>query len=564
MKATSMNGLKGSSLLVVTLIACALSAISASAWSQELCFGEQPTIVGTTASEKIRGTDGRDVILALKGDDVIRAGAGDDLICGEWGSDRIYGQGGNDRVDGGDGDDRIHGGAGDDTLVGAWGPDRLDGGLGNDRLDGGDRDYQGFRDRAMYSSSSAPVTVDLARGRASGDDIDTDELVNLEGAVGSRHADELSGSAGPDDLVGGLGDDVIDGADGNDRIFGGERKTRKEIADGNDTLSGGPGEDQATGGYGADVIEGGAGDDALVSAAPRAANIAIESGGTLRGGGGNDVLISGFSDDTLDGGEGQDVASYRYADTAVVVDLGAQSAQGNGTDSLVSVESAVGSMFGDSLLGTETPNELDGWGGPDTIRGFGGDDLLRGFAVGVDPLVMEAGDGNDVLAITGACFGGCGPEYESNATLSGGPGDDVFNALPGGHTLDGGEGSDTAAYDFHYYADDHFVGMRIDLGSGMAWINEARCPEAQGCFIDTFVSIENAQGGLGDDLLIGNDLANVLRGLDHQDDIRGAGGDDFLFGGDGNDTLDGGPGEDSVDGGPGDNICSSAETATNC
>jgi serralysin len=51
------------------------------------------------------------------------------------------------------------------------------------------------------------------------------------------------------------------------------------------------------------------------------------------------------------------------------------------------------------------------------------------------------------------------------------------------------------------------------------------------------VTIENANGGSGDDTILGNDVANTL---------DGGGGNDTLDGGGGNDTLDGGPGFDTA------------------
>jgi len=59
--------------------------------------------------------------------------------------------------------------------------------------------------------------------------------------------------------------------------------------------------------------------------------------------------------------------------------------------------------------------------------------------------------------------------------------------------------------------------------------------------------IEAARGGGGDDLIIGNQLANLL---------QGNGGQDDLFGGWGADTLDGGAGDDVVWGGLGDDSIS--------
>lgn len=62
-------------------------------------------------------------------------------------------------------------------------------------------------------------------------------------------------------------------------------------------------------------------------------------------------------------------------------------------------------------------------------------------------------------------------------------------------------------------------------------------------------------GTTDDDILIGDDLANVINGLAGDDLLSGFGGDDTLSGGDGNDTLSGGPGDDTLNGDQGmDNL----------
>lgn len=63
--------------------------------------------------------------------------------------------------------------------------------------------------------------------------------------------------------------------------------------------------------------------------------------------------------------------------------------------------------------------------------------------------------------------------------------------------------------------------------------------------------IENAVGGHGNDLMIGNDLDNLLTGNGGDDGLVGAGGSDVLDGGDGGDTLMGGDGVDYLIGGGG-------------
>ena len=58
--------------------------------------------------------------------------------------------------------------------------------------------------------------------------------------------------------------------------------------------------------------------------------------------------------------------------------------------------------------------------------------------------------------------------------------------------------------------------------------------------------IENVIAGSGNDLVVGNAVANYLKGNNGDDRIWGSGGDDILEGGAGADTLDGGPGSDTA------------------
>jgi serralysin len=63
------------------------------------------------------------------------------------------------------------------------------------------------------------------------------------------------------------------------------------------------------------------------------------------------------------------------------------------------------------------------------------------------------------------------------------------------------------------------------------------------------VTIENANGGSGDDTIVGNDGVNLLQGFDGNDRIDGFAGADTLDGGPGDDTLIGLAGDDFLDGG---------------
>lgn len=63
--------------------------------------------------------------------------------------------------------------------------------------------------------------------------------------------------------------------------------------------------------------------------------------------------------------------------------------------------------------------------------------------------------------------------------------------------------------------------------------------------------IENATGGSGADMIIGNDVVNVLRGNGGNDTIDGGIGSDWLYGGNGDDAIEGGQGWDQIFGGDG-------------
>lgn len=533
-------------------------AVPASA--QELCMGERATIVGTSGDDHLAGTPGRDVIVALQGNDTVEAHDGDDLICAGGGHDRVYARGGDDRVHGAVGRDRIRGGDGDDDLDGGWEADLLVGGKGGDRLSGGRHDVH-YIDRAVYVGSASPISADLAAGRVTGAAIGTDEVRYMEGVVGTSGADELLGDGRPNDFAGRGGDDTIDGRGGADTIFGGLRRPPPwwEGADGLDVVHGGGGDDHISGGYDSDELFGGGGADVLMSLGDwwhhhepweEALTVIRDGAGTLHGGQGDDELASGPGDDTLDGNDGLDLVSYAGVDGGVAVDLRADSARGEGVDALISIEGAVGTGYRDSLLGDNGANVFEGYGGGDTVRGFGGDDRLSASGeTQALPLMLYGGGGDDELVLHGVCLGpparGCPPEAVGSGTLTGGPGDDVLRSFPQGFTLDGGEGADTAAYSTDYY------GMVIDLVRGEAWLNHERSC----CGHDTLVSIENAEGGREDDILLGNDAPNVLVGLQNQDLIEGGAGDD---------TIDGGEGVDSADGGEGDDSCANVETAVSC
>jgi len=109
----------------------------------------------------------------------------------------------------------IQGLQGDDHLIGAGGNDRLEGGSGADTLDGGSGS-----DTVSYLQSSSAVKVSLVTGTASiGGDAEGDTLLSIEGLLGSRFNDELTGNDHNNAIDGGGGADTMQGGAGNDTYY---------------------------------------------------------------------------------------------------------------------------------------------------------------------------------------------------------------------------------------------------------------------------------------------------------------------------------------------------------
>lgn len=190
------------------------------------------------------------------------------------------------------------------------------------------------------------------------------------------------------------------------------------------------------------------------------------------------------------------------------------------------------------------------------------------FRLRVDPranLGFEAeiagGPGDDSMT-GGRLMGGPGNDRLSSHLVNGGPDSDILMTGGRGGTIDEsdpGNGSDvirggSGPTDQVIYTARRApvaVDLRATSGAGEAGEN------------DRITGIENAQGGAGDDVLIGTDAPNNLEGGAGTDAVSGGRGNDFLFGGFDSafpggpgerDSLDGGPGDDAIFGSPGPNL----------
>ena len=147
------------------------------------------------------------------------------------------------------------------------------------------------------------------------------------------------------------------------------------------TIGGGNGPDLLRGGSVAESINGGAGVD------------------DIRGGAGDDVLNGGIDadPDLIDGASGEDRVLYSGRSQPVTVTLDGNAddgVAGEGDNVLQSVETVVGGLASDRLVGTSGSQTLIGGPGRDRFKASGGDDVIRANDGGIDT-VIDCGLGHD-------------------------------------------------------------------------------------------------------------------------------------------------------------------------
>jgi Ca2+-binding RTX toxin-like protein len=508
------------------------------------------TVAGLSAVVQLTGTEGANDRLTVSGnggDDTISAstllasnikltidgGAGNDTIFGSRGDDTLLGGDGNDFIDGQQGNDHATLGAGDDTF-------RWDPGDGSDIVDGQDGsdtllfngaaidetiDISANGERARFTRDIASITMDLnhveridfnALGGA--DNIVVNDMtgtdvtrVNLNlastlgGNTGDGAADKVTvrGTAGDDSItVASVGSEIV--------VSGLPAETHIQNAEGVlDKL----------------VLTGDAGADVIDASGLQAGTISVEFQGGLGadrfiGSHGDDFIVGGDGDDIAFMGEGEDVFVWNPGDDNDTVDGQA------GTDTLLFNGANIAENIEISANGSHARFSRDV---ANVTMDLNDVEAIQFNALGEqDKIVVNDLSGTDVTQVKvnlAATIGGNTGDgkidtIEINAT----DGDDVIVVTnENGVVRVSGLASEVVISNFD--ANDRIVihGLGGDdvieasgLGTGM---------------------MLTADGGEGDDILIGSDGADVL---------SGGAGDDILLGGAGLDVLDGGPGNNNV------------------
>ena len=409
---------------------------------------------------------------------------------------------------------------------------------------------------------------------------------SLFGGIGN---DMVEGGLGDDFIDGGADNDALDGERGADMIFGGS---------GDDLILGGEGDDWSEGGQGADEIYGEGGNDTYVLAKGAGVDritdydttvdnvdvvhfLDVASGEvTALERNGSDLILKYGATDQLtvssyfNADPGYKIEQFEFSDgvtwdkEAIVI-----TATGSaGSDSIAGYSDSKNQIYGldgnDYLTGGAQADTLDGGAGNDTVLGSEGDDTLIGGGgddtlgghFGNDTYVFATGAGVDFLYDWDTTPGNTDvlrfldvmsteltvikPENSLNLVINYGTADQItvlnyFKDSAPGQKIEQIQFSDGVVWD-----DAAIMSNLIIMGS-----------ESGHDVIAGFSGWTNRIYGLGgDDLLSGNDLADLIDGGSGNDSLRGYAGADTLLGGSGNDTLYGDAGDDILKGGSGDDV----------
>ncbi len=453
------------------------------------------------------------------------------MITGSAGADLLIGGDGNDVVTGGGGDDVAFLGAGDDKFI--WNPgdgsDIVEGQAGTDTLqfNGSNAaekvDISANGSRVRFFRDVGNVTMDLngiehIRFAAAGG-ADTVTVNDLTGTDVTQVAIDLAatGTTSPDgqpDQVivnGSAGADAIKlSRDGGTVVVDGlAAQVRISHADAaSDTVT----------------VNGLGGNDTIDASAISAGHINL----VLNGGDGDDMIIGSQGDDTVIGGRGNDTALLGKGDDTYVWN------PGDGSDI------------------------VEGQGGFDTLQ-FNGANVSERFEIAANGsrvrLTRDVGnvtmDLNSVERINLNALGGADTITVDDLT-----GTDLKQvAVDLGSPAGSGQG-DTQADTVVINATAGNDTITISASNGVVTVSGLAETVTITGFDATDRLVINGLGG--DDVIDASGLGTAIQltanGGDGDDVLIGSAGNDFLSGGAGDDVLIGGGGQDVLDGGSGNNI----------
>ncbi len=537
-------------------------------------FGND-TLDGGRDNDTLDGGDGNDTLRGGDDDDTLIGGSGDDFLDGGAGIDTAVYEGignvavslsteilsgdasgalGNDtltnieNITTGGGNDFIEGNSGNNHIIAGAGNDFIFAGLGDDIIDGG----EGF-DRTFFNSGQ-DITIDLniVGAQDTGEGMDT--LINISMVsvssgtntlIGTDETTFFDGGSGDTTATLGLGNNWFDGQGGfNTIVYDTDVSITASLNLGTQRQSTGLGEDvlenvqaiQTGGGF--DILTGS--DEANTLDSGNNTDILSGLGGddTLLAGFGNDILIGGAGGDILNGGIGTDTASYGSAASGVVVDLltAANNTGDAAGDTLISIESIVGSKFDDDLRGDANTNQLEGDDGNDRLTSIGGTRRFDG-GDGFDMAVFDIPDDVNIdlsVNVTGYQIGGLfvslndiegiGTGSGTNTVIGdggenrfeGGSGDDTLSGLAGRDDYIGGGGNDhfvIGTLASHAVAGETYLGgseadtLVIASSGGGA----ERQYDLTGAFIDSVERIEFASAPVAGDLSVTLEAGQVAQ-----------------------------------------------------
>jgi Ca2+-binding RTX toxin-like protein len=458
----------------------------------------------------------------------IDGGAGNDTITGSQGNDTLIGGDGNDVVNGRQGNDTALLGAGNDTFV--WNPgdgsDSGDGGAGTDTLvfngaNAAENISIGANGaRASLFRDVGNVTMDLndiehiqlaAAGGA-----DTITVGDLTGTAVTQVAIDLSATPGSGQGDGQADSVNVNGTAGNDTI--------KVVTTGSSVAVNGLPAQVTINGVDptgdALTVNGGAGDDTIDASKLKAGQVNL----TINGGDGNDAIIGSAGNDTVIGGRGNDTALLGAGDDTFVWN------PGDGSDT---VEGQAGN---DKLVfnGANVGENIDISANGSRARLFRDVANITMDLNGVEEIDLRTLGGADTVTVndlTGTSVHNVNVDLGSNGAPDGAPDTVVIN---------GTAGSDV---------------ITVTNTNGVVTVTGLATDVTIANFDANDRIVINGLGG--DDVIEATGLTGMqltANGGDGDDVLIGSPGNDILTGGNGDDILIGGGGVDTLDGGPGNNI----------